>query len=161
MAFRSGGFRWAGPGQVAAHAIRSAPFEEDDNSMCPPYYLRTVSATVLIVDDGVDARESLAAVLAYHGYAVVCASDGREAIEVLDRVTPDVILLDLRMPRMDGHEFLSWFQEQDRLARIPVIVMSGTESAPEAKAFLAKPAHPLAVVAAINAAVIPVRSSAL
>jgi two-component system, OmpR family, response regulator CpxR len=134
------------------------PVKEDDNSKWQPYILPCVTATVLIVDDGADARESLAAVLGHHGYAVICASDGREAVELLDRVTPDVVLLDVRMPRMDGRQFLAWFQQQDRLAKIPVIVMSGTDSVPEAKVFLAKPANPLAVLAAVVAAVSPFAS---
>ena len=98
--------------------------------------------------------------LGLHGYTAVCAKDGREAVEVLDRVTPDVILLDVRMPRMDGYEFLSWLRGQGRLARIPVIVMSGTDSVPEAKVFLAKPADPLAVLAAVIAALATVREHA-
>ena len=115
-----------------------------------------MAETVLIVDDGADARDSLADVLTLHGYAVERAEDGHEAVELLGHLTPDVILLDVRMPRMNGHEVLAWIRSQPRLASVPIIVMSGTEVAPAGPVgFLAKPAAPEAVLAAVQAAIGP------
>lgn len=84
---------------------------------------------VLVVDDDATIREALAIVLAEEGYEVRAAEDGRAALEVLRDWRPDVILLDLMMPVMDGWTFR---QEQRRLenaADVPVIVLSGARDA--------------------------------
>lgn len=84
---------------------------------------------VLVVDDDATIREALAIVLAEEGYEVRVAEDGRAALEVLRDWRPDVILLDLMMPVMDGWTF---HQEQRRLenaADVPVIVLSGARDA--------------------------------
>ena len=59
---------------------------------------------VVVVDDDRDAREMVSEYLAFCGFAVHQAQDGREAIDVAERVRPAVMLMDLMMPRMDGWE---------------------------------------------------------
>src|ERR1043165_10187 len=59
-------------------------------------------ATVLVVDDSADTRAVLSRTLGRRGYRVVEAADGREAVETALRVCPDLILMDLNMPVMDG-----------------------------------------------------------
>jgi len=59
---------------------------------------------IVVVDDDRDAREMLSEYLAFCGFAVHQAQDGREAIDVAERVRPAVMLMDLMMPRMDGWE---------------------------------------------------------
>jgi CheY-like chemotaxis protein len=59
---------------------------------------------VLVVDDNEDAADSLAALLQLSGHEVFVAYDGQQALEVAEQVRPDVVLLDVSMPRMDGHE---------------------------------------------------------
>jgi len=60
---------------------------------------------ILLVEDDPDARDEMAWVLRREGYEVVAAADGQEALEVVRRETPALILLDLMMPVMDGFEF--------------------------------------------------------
>jgi CheY-like chemotaxis protein len=82
--------------------------------------------SVLVVDDDVDIRDSLAEVLDEDGFAVLTASNGREAFEVLHTASskPSVILLDMTMPVMDGWEFRKAQRDDPELASIPVAVFS-------------------------------------
>jgi CheY-like chemotaxis protein len=102
---------------------------------------------VVIVDDDHDIRESLAEVLIECGYEALTASNGRAALELLEREGASVILLDLMMPVMDGWQFREAQLERPALAGIPVIVVSadanvGAKAAAiGADAFLVKPIH--------------------
>ena len=81
-------------------------------------------ASVLIVDDAHDATELLAAIMRRCGHNVRCATNGREALAEVLKETPDVIVLDLQMPVMDGRAFLEVLRSYVRLARLPVVVFS-------------------------------------
>jgi CheY-like chemotaxis protein len=81
-------------------------------------------ARVLVADDEDDIRETIADVLSSEGYAVSLAADGLEALRVARRYRPDVILLDLMMPRMDGWQFRAAQLDDELLAKIPVVVVS-------------------------------------
>jgi two-component system response regulator AtoC len=77
---------------------------------------------VLIVDDERNIRESLSRLLALEGIDSVCAGGGREAQEILQREAFDVVVLDLRMPGMDGQELLGWIVSEG--IRAPVVMVS-------------------------------------
>jgi CheY-like chemotaxis protein len=62
--------------------------------------------TVLIADDEANMRKVLAAMLRHEGYEVITVSDGSEALDILRRTRVDVLLTDLRMPKIDGMELL-------------------------------------------------------
>jgi two-component system response regulator MprA len=79
---------------------------------------------VLVVDDDRGLQETLQALLELEGYDVVVAGDGVEALEKLDSLRPDAILLDLMMPRMNGFEFVSELQRQGRRSVAPIIVLT-------------------------------------
>ena len=86
-----------------------------------------LTALVLVVDDHTDLREFAARVLASSGYDVIEAFDGRDAISSLCRHAPDLVVLDLNMPGMDGWQFRA---EQEalpdgHLAAIPVLLVTG------------------------------------
>jgi CheY-like chemotaxis protein len=83
---------------------------------------------VLIVEDDAALRETMVEILADAGYAVSEARDGREGLEEADARRPDLILLDLMMPRMDGWQFRTAQKEHPAIAAIPVIVMSARSS---------------------------------
>jgi CheY-like chemotaxis protein len=82
---------------------------------------------VLIVEDDPALRESMAEILADAGYSVGEARDGREGLDWAAEHRPDLILLDLMMPRMDGWQFRTAQKQRPDLAAIPVIVMSARE----------------------------------
>ena len=88
---------------------------------------------VLIVEDDDEARRFLANSLRNEGYAVVEARDGREGLAALKKHRPAVVLLDLRMPRMDGRQFRRAQQQlaERALADVPVVVVSAVDDARE------------------------------
>ena len=83
-----------------------------------------MSQTILIVDDEVNLRKTLAEILGGKGYEILEAGDGSEAIDLLGTVTPDLVFTDWRMPKMGGEEVLRYIRNEQRLAAIPVIVIT-------------------------------------
>jgi len=79
---------------------------------------------ILVVEDDPDVRDALRLVLEQAGYAVVCAAEGREALDRLRDCAPSLILLDLMLPVMDGFEFRVQQLQDPAIAGIPVIVFS-------------------------------------
>ncbi len=84
---------------------------------------RPVRAVVLVVDDEATIRESLAMILEFEGYRVETAASGSEALVKLATVEPDAVLLDVKMPEMDGLAVLAAMRE--RGYQTPVVVISG------------------------------------
>ena len=85
--------------------------------------------TIFVVDDAVSSRRPMERLLQAEGYETRGVNNGLEALEALQTVKPDLILLDLAMPVMDGFELLGLLHETPRLADVPVIVVSGESSA--------------------------------
>jgi DNA-binding response OmpR family regulator len=79
---------------------------------------------VLVIDDDLPLRGMLAAALRQHGFQVLLAGDGEEGQRALNIHNPDVILLDLAMPKVNGWDFLQRLQETGHIGRVPIIVVS-------------------------------------
>jgi len=79
---------------------------------------------VLVVDDQETARFFAAEAMRQAGFAVVEASSGAEALETVERERPDLILLDVVMPKMDGFEACRRLREQEATREIPVIMVT-------------------------------------
>jgi CheY-like chemotaxis protein len=82
------------------------------------------SASVLLVEDDRDIREAVSAVLEAEGYTVLLAGNGEEALAILERGQPCVVLLDLMMPVMNGWDFMEEVRKSRRLDDLPVVVVS-------------------------------------
>ncbi len=85
---------------------------------------KTKEHTVLIVDDDHHIRVNLRHVLEDEGYRVASATNGREALDLLDRTRPCVMLLDLKMPLMDGWEFAAALGQNAEWSAIPIVIIS-------------------------------------
>ena len=108
---------------------------------------------VLIVDDDDKLREFVRVNLEMEGYTVREAASAREGLEALEEQSPDLVLLDVMMPEMDGWEMLRQLHERHGMGAIPVIVFSGQveEDAGEvaargAQAFIGKPFSPQSLI---------------
>jgi CheY-like chemotaxis protein len=92
-------------------------------------------ATVLVVDDDPELRDLLSLSLDLEGHSVTTAIHGRDALARVRQVRPDVILLDLMMPVMDGAEFCRRLRQDPSFASTPILCLSAKYSATiEAKA---------------------------
>jgi CheY-like chemotaxis protein len=80
---------------------------------------------VLVVDDFDDARETYRELLQLEGYDVIVASNGEEALSLVQEVGPDVVLMDLSMPVMDGYGATRALKEDARTRHIPVVALTG------------------------------------
>jgi CheY-like chemotaxis protein len=81
---------------------------------------------ILVVDDTALNRESVAKLLEYRGFKTICAANGKEAYATLYEQTPDLVLLDLMMPEMDGLKFLRMVRRNPQWEHLPIIVLTGT-----------------------------------
>ena len=80
--------------------------------------------TILVVDDSVTVRKVTSRFLERQGFNVVLAKDGIDALEILQETTPDLMLLDIEMPRMDGFEVASQVRHNRRLQELPIIMIT-------------------------------------
>ena len=123
--------------------------------------------TILAVDDEVHAREFLSTVLEEHGYIAILAENGEEAMEIIRQNKPDLVILDILMPKQSGIRMYRELKTSESLRDIPVIICSGIarrtllrgqaaltessgESVPEPDAYLEKPVTPGHLAATIK-----------
>ena len=81
-------------------------------------------STVMVVDDSITMRRVASKLLERHNYKVVTAKDGVDALAQLQDLRPDVMLLDIEMPRMDGFELATHMQNEETFSRIPIIMIT-------------------------------------
>lgn len=86
------------------------------------------ASSILVVDDSVTTRTLEKSILEAHGYRVELAVDGVEALERLRMETPDLAVVDLQMPRMDGFQLIEEMKKDQRFSKIPVIIVTSMES---------------------------------
>jgi CheY-like chemotaxis protein len=118
----------------------------------------TSSPLVLVVEDYQDAREMYAAYLQFSGFRVAEATNGVEAIEKTIELMPDIILMDLALPRMDGWDATRRLKLDERTKHIPIVALTGHALAGHAEgarqagcdSFVTKPCLPDALVAEIQ-----------
>ncbi len=84
--------------------------------------------TVLLVDDSKSIRHSTEILLSESGLVVASAADGFEALCKLAAVKPDIILMDIMMPRLDGFQTCALIKHQSQFNKIPIMLMSASDS---------------------------------
>ena len=118
-----------------------------------------MTTRILYVDDEDDIREvALMSLELDPGFDVTGCASGQEAIDVAPLLVPDLILLDVMMPRMDGPETLARLRADFRTAQIPVIFVTARTQAPEqvrllalgARAVIAKPFDPMTLASMVR-----------
>jgi len=113
-----------------------------------------LQSTILIAEDDAETRLVLRQTLERHGFHVLEAADGAEALTIAARTPLDALLLDLRMPRIHGHDVIRALRKKESTATLPILVLSGSESERHslqslvlgANTFIMKPAEPDALV---------------
>ena len=85
------------------------------------------SAPILVVDDDPSILATVSEILEFEGYAVATASNGAEALEQIERRPPSLVLLDMRMPVLDGWGVARHLSEQGK--RLPIVVMTAAQDA--------------------------------
>jgi twitching motility two-component system response regulator PilG len=107
----------------SAEAAAEAPAPAAESATAPSY--SSSRKTVMIVDDSPTIRKILGLTLERAGYKVVAEPDGESAIERLIQVVPDLILLDIAMPKIDGYEVCKRIKQDPRTKAVPVVMLSG------------------------------------
>ena len=117
---------------------------------------------ILVVDDEKDVVELLSFLLEKDGYNVVTASNGREALEAVPSEKPDLILLDVMMPEMDGYTVQTQLLENPSTKDIPIIILTAKGQlkdvfamSPNVKAYIEKPFDPKSLRGKIQEAISP------
>jgi CheY-like chemotaxis protein len=86
------------------------------------------SRLALVVDDSMLIRHCVCRFLEERGFSVESASNGQEALETLQRVTPDLIVTDIKMPKMGGSDLITALKNQPSTAKIPVVIVASRQS---------------------------------
>jgi len=85
-------------------------------------------AVALVVDDSMLIRYTVCRFLEERGYAVESATNGAEALQILERVRPSLIVTDMLMPKMSGSELITALKQNPETANIPIIIVAGRAS---------------------------------
>ena len=133
----------------------------------PTAAISNIEPLVLVVDDDPDIRRLTESLLTNHGYHVILAAHGQDAIQRLRHRCPDLIVLDLNMPIMDGWTFRTEQRDlaDQKRAAVPVLLMTGEENAAafadtlQAVGVIKKPFDPAELLTAISAAIHSPRSA--
>lgn len=83
----------------------------------------------IVVDDSMLIRHTVCRYFEQRGFFVESATNGSEALDILHSITPDIIVTDLRMPRMTGSELITAVRARPETANVPVIVLAGRSTA--------------------------------
>jgi CheY-like chemotaxis protein len=92
---------------------------------------------ILLIEDDLDLARVVTAGFERHGVRTVHAASGAAAIELVQKVNPDLLILDLVLPDMDGFAVVDWLKDHDRLRSVPMIVYSAMETTPSQRQRLA------------------------
>jgi twitching motility two-component system response regulator PilG len=110
-------------GQVNALSIRFAEIREQEEA----HEALPKGKTILVVDDSATVRKLIAGKLEKSGHEVICAVDGVDALEKMEEIVPDLILLDINMPRMDGYQVCKLIRNNHATENVPVVMISGKD----------------------------------
>jgi CheY-like chemotaxis protein len=96
-----------------------------DNAQSPGKFMSLVA---LVVDDSMLIRHTVCRFLEERGFAVESATNGQEALELLKRISPDLVVTDMQMPKMDGSELITALKSHASTKNIPIVIVAGRQS---------------------------------
>jgi CheY-like chemotaxis protein len=88
-----------------------------------------MARVALVVDDSMLIRHTVCRFFEERGFAVESATNGKEALEILKTVLPDLIITDIQMPKMDGTELITNLKSSPHTANIPIVILQGKQNA--------------------------------
>ncbi len=112
------------PIQILSHYKKEVKSIATISSVNEEVVLTQSRVTVMVVDDSITVRRASSKILERNNYNVVLAKDGEDALEQLQVVTPDIILSDIEMPRMDGFEFVKNIRSINKYNNVPIIMIT-------------------------------------
>ncbi|MGB2752069.1 MAG: response regulator [Pyrinomonadaceae bacterium] len=110
-------------GQINTLVIRLDEMRRQDEARGPMVH----GKTILVIDDSATVRKLISGKLEKSGHAVVCAEDGVEGLAKIEESLPDLVLLDITMPRMDGYEVCKQIRANPASRNVPVVMISGKD----------------------------------
>ena len=144
--------------EAGIETIRREPSDAGE-AVCSPNTLDpAIGKKVLVVEDSSTTRKVISITLSKQGYEVIEARDGIEAVNTLSELQPDLILLDIILPKMDGYKVLSIIKENPDLRNVPVIMLTSRDGLLDrvkgkmagSTAYLTKPFKPQKLVDTID-----------
>ncbi len=99
----------------------------EEISEIEPEVVKSESRTIMVVDDSPTVRKLISSKLERHGHTVVSAIDGMDALAKINEITPDLILLDITMPKLDGYQVCKLIRNNNATRGIPVVMISGKD----------------------------------
>ena len=106
-----------------------SPFMTQESEPPVERHVSVGAHTVLVAEDDEDVRLLIRTRLGMRGYRVVEARDGQETLEVAKGVRPDIVLMDLQLPRLNGFAVARFIRQTDSLRQVPIIVVSAHDPA--------------------------------
>jgi CheY-like chemotaxis protein len=131
--------------------MNTAPNDTPHAAVTPPLQTPRGDSrpVVLVAEDDRSVRRYLEIILQRAGFQVIAAADGLEAMKAALSATVDAVVTDANMPHLSGYELCRFLRRHPKLARLPVVLLSGSESPAEppdeaerADAYLSKPVRP-------------------
>jgi twitching motility two-component system response regulator PilG len=110
-------------GQVNSLAIRLEEIREQEESASSA----PRGKKILVVDDSATVRKLISGKLEKSGHEVVCAEDGEQAVAMIKSMVPDLVLLDIEMPKMDGYQVCKMIRSNEATREVPVVMISGKD----------------------------------
>lgn len=107
--------------------VSSLPEEIKDTTDVTPASEKTQGPLILVVDDSPTVRKLITTKLERSGYRVIQAVDGLDALEKINSAVPDLVLLDITMPNLDGYEVCKRIRSNEATKNIPVVMISGKD----------------------------------
>jgi two-component system, cell cycle response regulator DivK len=126
-----------------------------------------VAKRVLVVEDDVDHRDICTTILRHHQYEVVEAADGQEALRMVDESPPDLVLMDARLPVLDGWQATAALKGAPATEHIPVVILTAFAMVPDrdrsvevgADGYIPKPCEPNRIVEEVHRLIGPAVAS--